>query len=97
MPSDDFDWDDDKSEINRERHGVTFEEAQTVFGDRRATTIYDEAHSQSEDRWITIGLSEGGRLLVVVHTDETNVIRIISARQATRREARQYADANPGS
>jgi uncharacterized DUF497 family protein len=87
---DHFDWDDHKAASNEAKHGITFEEAQWVFDDERATTKYDEKHSITEDRWITIGFSKQGNLLVVIHTDEPDLIRIISARRATKHETRQY-------
>jgi uncharacterized DUF497 family protein len=92
--TDEFEWNDKKAADNFDRHGVAFEEAQTVFGDRRALTVYDRTHSIAEDRWITIGLSIAGRLLVVVHTDREGGIRIISARAANRAEERQYAESD---
>jgi uncharacterized DUF497 family protein len=90
-----FEWDPKKAGLNRQRHHVTFEQAATVFRDPRALSIYDEGHSQPEDRWITLGMSERGGLLVVCHTfkeiDPATVqIRIISSRKATQREIRQY-------
>jgi uncharacterized DUF497 family protein len=90
-----FEWDPRKAGLNRRRHRVTFEQAATVFRDPRALSIYDEGHSEPEDRWITLGMSERGGLLVVCHTFEeidpaTVRIRIISSRKATQREIRQY-------
>lgn len=85
-----FEWDEGKANRNIEKHGVSFEEAATVFGDPISLTIEDPAHSQDEQRFITMGDSINHRLLVVVHTDRENVIRIISAREATRRERRDY-------
>lgn len=85
-----FEWDEGKANRNIEKHGVSFEEAATVFGDPLSLTIEDPAHSQDEQRFITMGDSINHRLLVVVHTDRENVIRIISAREATRRERRDY-------
>lgn len=91
-----FDWDGPKAEANVEKHGVTFQEAQTIFGDPRAVTIFDEGHSDREDRFISIGSSFFGSLLTVVHTEYVDdegaeVWWIISARRATRREAKEYA------
>ena len=86
----DFEWDASKAEINVTRHGVTFDEALTVFGDPLAATIPDPDHSLSESRFVTIGLSSAQRLLVVVHTERGERIRLISAREATRVERRQY-------
>lgn len=85
-----FEWDEGKANRNIEKHGVSFEEAATVFGDPLSLTIEDPAHSRDEQRFITMGDSINHRLLVVVHTDRENVIRIISAREATRRERRDY-------
>ena len=81
-----FDWDPIKAESNRRKHRVTFDEAATVFADFGSRTILDPLHSGSEDRFVTTGRSVRGRLLVVVHADETDTIRIISARPATKRE-----------
>lgn len=93
----DFEWDPNKARVNRRKHGVAFEQATTVFRDPRAMSIYDDAHSEGEDRWITLGLSAGGRLLAVNHTFEelnshTVRIRIFSSRKATKNEAHQYRE-----
>jgi uncharacterized DUF497 family protein len=90
-----FEWDPNKAVANRRKHGIGFEQAATVFRDRLALSIYDEDHSDDEDRWVTLGQAENGALLVVVHTwQETGateaVIRIISARPATAHEQRDY-------
>ena len=85
-----FEWDSRKSQSNKKKHGATFEEASTVLGDLLSITIHDPGHSIGEDRFITIGTSIDGRILVVVHTDRKDVIRIISARKATKNEKRQY-------
>jgi len=90
-----FDWDDAKAAANLAKHGVSFDEAQTVFGDPRAVTGYDASHSLVEDRFLTIGLSSRFRLLTVIHTDVGNDIRIISARDASTNERKQYVEANP--
>lgn len=87
-----FDWDDAKAVSNLRKHSVSFGEAQTVFADPQAITQYDEKHSQSEDRFVTLGISASGRLLVVAHTDDGDNIRIISARKSTRREMKAYGD-----
>ena len=63
-----FEWDPRKAQDNREKHGVAFDEAATVFADLKALSIFDPEHSESEDRWITMGISEKGRLLMVIHT-----------------------------
>jgi uncharacterized DUF497 family protein len=89
-----FEWDINKADSNLSKHGVSFEEAMTVFGDIQAATGFDPAHSIVEDRYLTMGLSNDGRLLVVSHTDRGDRIRIISARPATRRESKVYNDAN---
>ena len=88
----DFEWDDDKAVLNEAKHGVSFPEAQTVFADPLALTGYDPDHSDEEDRYITMGTSLEGRLLVISHTDRDNRVRIISAREASRRERRDYED-----
>jgi len=90
-----FEWDQRKARQNAKKHGVTFERAATVFLDPEASSLFDDEHSQDEDRWITIGLDRGGALLVMCHTyrEETEAsarIRVISARRATRNEAKQY-------
>ncbi len=90
-----FEWDPQKTRSNKQKHRISFEQAATVFRDPRAASIYDEGHSEPEDRWITLGLSENGGVLVVCHTfkqiDPTTVqIRVLSSRKATRREIRQY-------
>lgn len=88
-----FEWDSRKARSNQAKHGVSFEEAATVFGDLLSLTIPDPLHSgPSEERFITIGSSYLGRLLVVVHGDEGESIRIISARRATRRERKDYEE-----
>ena len=87
-----FEWDEDKARTNLDKHGVNFEEASTVFGDPLSITIPDPAHSQAEDRWIILGHSHRGQLLVVVHTERGDNLRIISARRASRRERKQYEE-----
>src|SRR5262245_2331434 len=88
----DFEWDDAKAESNERKPGVTFTEAMTVFADPLSVTGYDPRHADDEDRFLTMGMSVAGRLLVVSHTDRGNVVRIISAREATRRERKDYED-----
>ena len=87
-----FEWDPAKATANLRKHGVSFEEAQSVFADERARLIDDPDHSEDEDRFILLGLSSSLRVLVVAHCyrSEGNVIRIISARKATREEQRYY-------
>jgi uncharacterized DUF497 family protein len=85
-----FEWDADKAASNIAKHGVSFEEAATVFGDPLSLTAFDPDHSQDEDRYITMGSSVDHRLLLVSHTDREDRVRIISARLATRRERKAY-------
>jgi uncharacterized protein len=85
-----FEWDELKADRNAIKHGVYFEEAKTVFADSNSVTIVDLEHSIDEDRYIDIGISNLGRLLVVVYTERDNYIRIISSRCATNREIRIY-------
>jgi uncharacterized DUF497 family protein len=92
-----FEWDPAKAQENLNKHGVAFDEAATVFADSKALSIFDPDHSESEDRWVTMGLSEKGRLLIVIHTfreesEEAVTIRIISNRKATRRETDTYGE-----
>jgi uncharacterized protein len=89
-----FEWDANKAESNLAKHSVSFEEAATVFGDPVSITISDPAHSQIEVRFVILGRSHQGRLLVVVHTERGDNIRIISARPASRRERKQYEEAS---
>lgn len=85
-----FTWDQTKAAFNRQKHGVDFNEATTVFGDPLAGTLPDPDHSIGELRLITIGISCAGRLLVVSHTESMDEIRIISARPATTHECKKY-------
>ena len=85
-----FEWDEAKAATNLHNHGVSFEEAVTIFGDPNTITIYDAEHSNTGDRFIDIGLSASGRILVVVYTDRGTRLRIISCRRATPAERRQY-------
>ena len=85
-----FEWDEAKANSNYSKHGVSFQEATTVFGDPLAGTFPDPDHSHQEERWLTVGASAEGRLLVVVHTDHSITFRIISARVATNRERNRY-------
>lgn len=87
-----FEWDDAKAKANRKKHGVSFEEASSVFGDSLSVTIDDPLHSDEEDRYVILGESDRRRLLVVVFTDRGNKLRIISARIATRRERKDYEE-----
>src|SRR6266487_5606420 len=90
-----FEWDPEKARSNTSKHGVAFEQAATVFRDALAVTLFDDEHSEAEERWVTLGRAEGGQILVVVHTyQETSstsaTARIISARPATKREVQDY-------
>ena len=85
-----FEWDSRKARSNLAKHGVGFQEASTIFGDPLSLTIPDPEHSLSEERYITVGRAFSGKLLVVVHTERGDNIRIISARRASRRERKFY-------
>lgn len=87
-----FEWNPDKAISNHRKHGIDFEEASTVFGDLLSITIPDMEHSEDEQRWITLGRSSTGNLLVVVHTESGDSIRLISARSAMGRERKQYEE-----
>lgn len=87
-----FEWDADKAESNFAKHRVTFAEAATAFADPRHRLIADPDHSTTEERWLLLGVSAQGRLLVVAHTERGDRIRIISARAATAREHRTHAE-----
>ncbi len=88
----DFDWATAKASSNFLKHGVSFPEAATVFSDTFSWTYSDVPHSESEQRWITIGMSDQSRILVVCHVEDDAGIRIISAREATRQERRFYEE-----
>ena len=92
-----FEWNPEKAKSNRRKHGVSFEQAATVFQDPHALSIYDAEHSGKEDRWLTLGLSANGGVIVVHHTfkkvsPSTTLVRIISSRRATKSERRQYSE-----
>ncbi len=88
-----FRWNSNKASKNRRKHGIDFEEAATVFADVYSSTIPDPTHSRDEDRFVILGTSARGRLLVVVFAErEEDVIRIISARRATRHERISYEE-----
>jgi uncharacterized DUF497 family protein len=90
-----FEWDEAKDVANVRKHGVSFEEGTTIFTDPLSLTISDPLHSQDEPRYIDIGRSFEGRLLVVVYAEEGSTIRLISCRQATKAERRIYEEAHP--
>jgi len=87
-----FEWDNNKAASNFVKHGVSFEEAVTVFGDPLSDTLPDPDHSSGEHRFIIIGSSESGKILVVAHTDDEETVRIISAREATHGERKFYEE-----
>ena len=87
-----FEWDPNKAKENLEIHGVSFDEAGTAFRDTLSLTIYDPLHSEEEDRFVLLGNSHKDRLLVVVHTVRGDNIRLISARNASKKERKQYEE-----
>jgi len=87
-----FEWDYKKAAVNLAKHGISFEEAATAFGDPLSMTISDPDHSEEEDRFIILGITYKGRLVVVAHTERDETIRIISARIATKAERRDYEE-----
>jgi len=87
-----FEWDEEKAEANLRKHGVSFEEAKTVFNDPLAITIPDPGHSINEDRHVDIGASWRGRVLIIVYTERGSSIRIISCRRATKSEREVYEE-----
>ena len=89
-----FEWDPRKAEVNLRKHGISFTEAGTVFGDELSITVPDPDHSEKEDRYITIGWSNRGKPLMVSHTDRGDKIRIISARELTPKERKAYEKEN---
>ena len=92
-----FEWDTIKAASNKRKHGVSFEEAQSVFYDEFAVQFFDESNSESEDRFLMLGFSDEARLLIVCHCerDQGNTIRIISARKATKNEGSYYQRIKP--
>jgi uncharacterized DUF497 family protein len=88
-----FEWDDRKAKENLRKHGVSFHEAGTVLGDPLSMTYHDPDHSLAEHRYVTIGTSLSGRVLVVTHTERGDSVRIISARRATRQERKHHEEA----
>ncbi len=89
-----FEWDEQKAARNKEKHQVDFDEAKTIFDDPLFISFIDDEHSLDEERYITIGFSNRGRLLMVAHTEREGQSRIISARTATKREEQYYATAD---
>ncbi len=92
-----FEWDTAKNASNTKKHGVSFEEARSVFYDEFAVQFFDEDHSEPEDRFLMLGFSDEARLLMVCHCerDQGNTIRIISARKATKTESKYYQGVKP--
>lgn len=92
-----FEWNQAKATSNHKKHGVSFEEARSVFHDEFAVQFFDDENSESEDRFLMLGFSDGARLLIVCHCERENgnVIRIISARKATKKEGKYYPGAKP--
>jgi hypothetical protein len=85
-----FEWDAEKASTNLEKHGVSFEEAGSAFADPLSLTVPDPAHSEGENRYVLLGMSAAGRMVVVAHTERQDRIRLISARKANRRERQDY-------
>lgn len=90
-----FEWDLEKAAANAKKHGVDFSEAMTVFGDPLELTIADPDHSEGEQRFLSIGASSAGRLLVVAYTERAGRTRIINAREASAQERKHYESTNP--
>ena len=92
-----FEWDPAKETLNKKKHGVSFDEAQSVFYDEFAVQFFDEESSELEDRFLMLGFSDEARLLIVCHCerDQGNIIRIISARKATKTEGKYYQGVMP--
>ena len=85
-----FEWDDEKAVSNFQKHGISFEEGATIFNDPEIATIFDPDHSEDEERYVSIGISIQGNLLVIVHTERKEQIRLISCRKATNTERKVY-------
>ena len=88
----DLEWDEAKAAANFEKHGVSFADAATVFGDPLYVDFYDPDHSSEEHRYLIIGISQDGRLLIVSYTERDNVVRLISAREVTPTERKAYEE-----
>ena len=87
-----FEWDEEKAKTNIDKHGVSFDEAKTVFDDLLYVDFYDPSHSEDEDRYLAIGESSRGRLLIISYTERGNKNRLISARETTKTERETYAE-----
>lgn len=92
----DFEWDPTKAQRNLYKHGVSFDEGATVFLDPLGITVHDPSHSRQESRYLTIGSTSMGRMIVLSHTDRQGRIRIISARELTRKERKAYENESKG-
>ena len=90
--STEYEWNEEKAAANLSKHGVAFDEAKSVFEDPLHVDFYDPDHSYNEQRFIMVGQSTQGRLLIVSYTERGDVIRLIGAREATRRERRDYEE-----
>ena len=90
MENPEFEWDEEKAKKNLKKHGVSFEEAATIFNDPRIATIFDPDHSEEEERFVSLGISFIQRLLSVVHTERNKRTHLISARKATKIERKIY-------
>ncbi len=88
-----FEWDNKKAQANEQKHGISFEESSSAFADPLSLTLHDPLHSANEERFVLIGASHKNRILVVVHTERGDTLRIISARKATKNE-RSYYESN---
>ncbi|WP_445247556.1 BrnT family toxin [Microcoleus sp. OTE_8_concoct_300] len=87
-----FEWDENKAAVNLSKHGISFEEARTVFDDPLYVDFYDPDHSEEEDRYIIVGESQQGNLLIVSYTERADLIRLIRARKVTRVERKVYEE-----
>jgi uncharacterized protein len=87
-----FEWDPEKAEANEKKHGVSFDEASSAFGDPLGRLVDDPEHSEHEERFVLFGRSSAGRTLAVMHTEREGAIRVISAREMTRNEERDYEE-----
>jgi len=98
MDSIKFEWDNNKAQINIEKHGISFDEASTVFADEDAVLFDDPGHSTEEERFMLLGMSSQAKMLIVCHCyrGADDIIRIISARRATKTETQQYFEINKG-
>ena len=91
-----FEWDRQKAETNLRKHGISFEEAQTIFTDPLSITLFDPDHTEDEERSIDIGMSDNQRVLVVGYTERSQHIRLINARKASTGERKQYEEETYG-